>query len=242
MRRFRWVDVRLVDQPRMAQVITAGQLCAIMPMSAARVKLFLDPLNAAMSEFEINTAARQAAFLAQIAHESGQLSRLSENLNYSADGLANTWPNRFAAKDIHGNLAKYASTKKYIPNLQARTLHRKPEPIANCVYANRMGNGPASSGDGWLYRGAGLVQLTGKNNQHACARHFHIDPPTVGDWLRTPTGACRSAAWFWKSHGCNQFADDGDFLLTTTTINGGLNGHVDRGEFWVKAKSVLCAA
>lgn len=223
-------------------IIKKAHLVAIMPMSGPRTDIFLGPLNAAMAEFDIDTPARQSAFLAQIAHESAELSYLSENLNYSADGLANVWPHMFAATGADGSLLRYRTSGDYAPNENARMLHRHSEAIANFVYANRMGNGAVSSGDGWLYRGAGIIQVTGKDNQCACAAHFGKDPCSVGDWLRTPEGACRSAAWFWQSHGCNELADADDFVGVTKKINGGTNGLGSRRQYWAKAKAVLCPA
>lgn len=223
-------------------MITLKQLLEIMPLAKGRADPFIGPLNSAMAEFGINTPERQAAFLAQIAHESEQLSCLSENLDYSAEGLATTWPHLFAAKSSNGVPLRYRSSGEFAPNIDARTLHRRPQAIANFVYANRLGNGAASTGDGWLYRGAGLIQLTGKDNQHACAERFGVDSAAVGDWLRTPVGACKSAAWFWQQHGCNELADAGDFDAITRKINGGQNGAINRQKYWARAKGVLCPA
>jgi Predicted chitinase len=155
-----------------------------------------------MTEFEINTPLRQAAFLAQVFHESGNLGRLDENLNYSAQGLMRTWASRFDA----------ATAEKYA---------HKPEMIANKVYANRMGNRDEASGDGWKYRGAGLIQLTGKNNQFACAMHIGYDPTQIGIYLRTEEGACRSAGWFWQQVGANTYADKGDIDGVSDVVNIG---------------------
>lgn len=101
------------------------------------------------------------------------------------------------------------------------TYARNPRKIANKVYANRMGNGDEASGDGWTYRGAGLIQLTGKANQLACASHFGIAPEKIGVWLRTPEGASRSAAWFWDQHHLSTFALRGDFDGVCDIVNIG---------------------
>lgn len=201
-------------------IMTLQQLQAIMPQAGSNAALFLDPLNQAMHEFSINTKQRMAAFLAQIAHESAQLTTLVENLNYSADGLVKTWPSRFSG----GVAAQYA---------------RLPEKIANRVYAGRFGNGDEASGDGWRYRGAGAIQLTFKNNQEICGKYFNISPENVGAWLRTPVGACRSAGWFWSTHNLNNLADIGDFTGITRVINGGTTGLADREQFYAKSKAVL---
>jgi putative chitinase len=162
------------------------------------------PLASAMEEFGITPSLHVAMFLANVLAETGALRMVEENLNYSADRLMAVWPARFAPD---GRLAaQYA---------------RQPERIANYVYANREGNGDVASGDGWRFRGAGLHQLTFKNNQLACAKHFGIPPSKIGEWLRTPEGASRSAAWFWTVAGCSKHADAGDFDGVCDTINRG---------------------
>jgi putative chitinase len=174
-----------------------------MPNSASVAPMYVGSLSAAMQEFGITTELRIEHFLAQLAVESGQLRAVQENLNYRAEGLMRTWPTRFPTRAI------------------ADAYARKPEAIANKVYANRMGNGDEASGDGWRYRGAGLIALTGLTNQAKCAKYFGIPTEKVGDWLRTPEGACRSAGWFWKTHGCNELADANDIDGISDTINIG---------------------
>ncbi|GGD00164.1 glycoside hydrolase family 19 protein [Undibacterium terreum] len=205
------------------------QLIAIMPLAGTRAALFLPTLVSAMAEFDIKSSARQAAFLAQIAHESGELARVEENLNYRAAGLCKTWPKRF-------------------PTLaDAVPYEHQPEKIANKVYADRNGNGNEASGDGWRYRGAGLIQLTFKNNQAACAAYFGKPVDQIGDWLRTPEGACRSAGWFWKINNINTWADKGDFDGVCDAVNTGHKteaigdaiGYPERLAFWNVAKKVL---
>lgn len=174
-----------------------------MPNAGNNALVYLSPLNYAMAEFDISTENRIRFFLPQIAHESDDLAYVEENLNYSAVGLLKTF-------------------RKYFPDIQAATVYaRNPQKIANHVYANRMGNGDEKSGMGWLHRGAGLIQLTGHDNQKACADYFKIQVEQVGSWLRTPEGACRSAAWFWKTHGCNELADKNDFDGVSDVINIG---------------------
>lgn len=195
------------------------QLRCIMPRAGANTSLYLPWLNNAMAEFEIDAKARQAAFLAQLAHETGELACVVENLNYSADGLANTWPSRFARKEAAGSYILAGGRK--VPNEQGLNLHHQPEKIANVVYANRMGNGDVASGDGWRFRGAGGIQVTGKDNQRACACHFKLPVDRIGDWLRTPEGASRSAAWFWWTNGCNALADAGNVDAISDLVNIG---------------------
>lgn len=180
---------------------------------------FLPHINRALAEQKITSVNAVAHFLAQCSHETGSLSRLSENLNYSADGLAATWPTRFAKKDAKGEYLVSGGRK--VPNEMALNLHRRPEAIANFVYAGRMGNGTPESGDGWRYRGAGAFQLTGKNNQLACAAHFNITPAKIGDWLRSPEGAMRSAAWFFRTSGALVQAELGKLDKVSDIINLG---------------------
>lgn len=192
-------------------MITRDHLAAIMPAAGTRISLFLDPLNSAMAEFGINTPARGAAFIAQAAHESSQLHNLVENLNYSADRLIEIFRRRFTLADA----AAYA---------------RKPEIIANRVYALRLGNGDEASGDGWRFRGRGIFQLTGRANYAECSRALYNDEILIErpELLKQPEGASRSAGWFWQARDLNQWADAGDFKTLTLRINGGLNGWADR--------------
>lgn len=198
--------------------VTLDQLRACMPLAGARAAQFLPWINTAIVAAEANTNDRLCMFLATIAHESGDLTRLEENMNYSAEALCRTWPSRFP-------------TPK-----SAVTYARQPEKIANKVYALRGGNGDEKSGDGWRYRGAGCIQLTFLVNQSACAKFFGKKLEDMPAWLRTPEGACLSAAWFWKTRGCNDYADHGDFdgvcdivnLGRKTTAQGDAIGFVNR--------------
>jgi putative chitinase len=200
--------------------VTINQLYNIMPSGGSKIDKYVDPLNAAMLEFDINTPARQAAFIAQIAHESGQFSHIQENLNYSASGLLKTFGKYFNAKT-------------------AQQYARAPQSIANRVYANRMGNGDFASGDGWKYRGRGLIQLTGRANYYACGKGLGIDLLSNPDALLDPAIACRSAAWFWKTNGLNELADAGKFETITRRINGGTKGLEERKFFYERAKKYL---
>lgn len=176
--------------------------------------------------YEINTDKRIAAFIAQTAHESGGYTQLVENLNYSADTMAAVWPNRFAEKGPDGKYIKENGKNK--PNKFALALHRKPESIANVVYSNRMGNGPVESGDGWLFRGRGLKQLTGRDNVTRCSKDLHFDLVSNPDMLLEPRYAALSAGWFWNSNNLSKYADVDDLEGMTKRINGGLIGYPDR--------------
>ena len=152
---------------------------------------------------------RIAGFLAQTSHESGKYKFLSENLNYSDKGLLKTFPKYFN----ESNVMEYA---------------RKPEAIANRVYANRMGNGDEASGDGWKYCGRGLIQLTGKNNYQAFADSISMDIDELAGYLVSYEGAVNSALWFWNKNNLNTTADAGDLLMMTKKINGGTHGLAER--------------
>ena len=187
----------------------------------------------AMMRYNITNSNRIRAFLAQVGHESGQLSAVVENLNYSAKAL----------RSVFG---KYFKT-----DAEAEQYARKPEAIANVVYANRMGNGDTVSGDGWRYRGRGLIQLTGKANYDKATNEMYALPMGVDfvdepDLLATPEYATQSAAWFWESNGLNALSDqlgganDTDiFKVITKRINGGYNGLDDRLAIYERAKTVI---
>ncbi|RPY15074.1 glycoside hydrolase family 19 protein [Pseudomonas aeruginosa] len=206
--------------------ITESQLLYVLPRCRPVVGIFLPALNRAMLQFDILGAARQSAFLAQVGHESAQLTRLVENLNYSAQGLANTWPSRYRGADGR-------------PNALALNLARHPEAVANNTYANRNGNGDESSGDGWRYRGRGLLQITGRSNYRAAGAGLGQPLEAEPELLEQPEWAAISAAWWWASHGLNDLADRGEFAAITRRINGGLNGHAERLALWERAKAVL---
>ena len=199
--------------------ITLEQLRAIVPAAGDRATIFLDPLNAAMRAHGIDTPAKQAAFLAHVAVESQQLRNTSENLNYSAKRLTEVWPRRFPT---------LASARPYAHN---------PEKLANHVYANRNGNGNEASGDGWRYRGGGLMQTTGRANYRA------IGTERTPERLHSPVGASDSAAAFWELHGLNRASarpiNRTAFDATTRTVNGGLNGASDRWAAYERAVVAL---
>ena len=198
--------------------ISAQQLLLILPNAGQVAGVFVPVLNTAMSRYQIVGAKRIAAFIAQVGHESGQLTRLVENLNYSAEALCKTWPSRF---DLS----------------LATSVARKPEQIANIAYGNRMGN--TEQGDGWKYRGRGLIQITGKNNYRACGEALGLDLTAQPELLEKSQHACMSAAWFWAINGLNTLADAGKFDAITQRINGGQNGAADRQALYARALKVL---
>ena len=199
-------------------------------LQAAKIKdpaKWLEAVRVTCREFEINTPQRVAGFLAQTSHESGGYTMLSENLNYKAATLAACWPNRFAVLGPDKKPVK-DEKGKLTPTAVANSIAGKPELIANLVYSGRMGNGPAESGEGWLYRGRGLKQLTGKDNYTRCGAALGLDLVGNPDLLLEPMAAARSAGWFWKANNLSAFADVGDIKGMTKKINGGLIGYEQR--------------
>ena len=187
-----------------------------------KCEYYLEALNLTLPEYQINTKLRLCHFLAQIIHESGHLKYNQENLNYSAKAL----------RSVFG---------KYFPtDALAEQYARKPEKIANRVYANRMGNGDEASGDGWKYKGAGLIQLTGKTNYTKCSEFLGIDlvndPSLV---YNNPEICVKTACWYWSVNNLNKYADVDDIKTVTKRINGGYNGLEDRTKILNTAKKVL---
>lgn len=225
------------------QMVTLAQLQAVCTTQKGRDACgqYLAPLNAAMQLRGINTPARITAFLAQIAHESGEFRSVSESLNYRDYIMADIWPRRYAEPDGKGGYVKFLVEGKphNKPNALALKLAGKPEAIANNVYANRFGNGPEESGDGWRYRGAGLKQLTFKANHEEFGKAIGLQLALVPDYLRLPEGAALSAAWFWESRGLNKLADSFDYEAITKRINGGLIGQASRLMYLERAKKAF---
>lgn len=193
-------------------MITVDILQKICPKTKRSVlETYATPLHEVAEYYDMYTnPKRAAAFLAQVAHESGGFNFVKENLNYSAKGLMTTF-------------------KKYFPTEElAKQYERQPAKIANRVYANRMGNGPEESGDGYKFCGRGLIQLTGKNNYTKFAEDLGISVDETVAYLETPAGAVSSAGWFWDNNNLNQYCDNEDFVTLTKRINGGTIGLEDR--------------
>lgn len=173
--------------------------------------------------FNITTPLRLAHFLAQCGHESGGFKAVSENLNYSADGLKKIFP-------------------KYFPGALNESYARQPEKIANRVYASRMGNGDEASGDGYKYAGKGFIQLTGKANHQA------FDKTVDDDIMANPSLVATkyplaSAAWFFDSNKlwtiCDRGADRATVESVTKRVNGGLIGIEDRWKHFQEYYKIL---
>ncbi|SFH00804.1 putative chitinase [Duganella sp. CF458] len=212
--------------------ITEQQLRTLLAASDAdpRPGLWTAQLNECMQAHDISTPARQSAFLAQVLHESAGLKHLEEGLSYSAPRLRAVFGRRFTSDE------------------QAVAYSHQPEKLANYIYADRMGNGNEASGDGWKYRGRGLIQLTGRDNYARFAAATKTDALANPDLVLSPPAAALSAAWFWSSHGLNDFADkssapDGDaqFLALTKRINQAADGLASRSALWKLARQVLAS-
>ena len=203
--------------------INQDMLLHIMPNAkSSDIQNYMPSLQEKLQLFEINSPIRVAHFLSQIAHESGELRYKSENLNYSARALRLVFSKYFESDEI------------------AEQYARQPEKIANVVYANRMGNGDIASGEGWKYRGRGLIQLTGKENYCKCEKALGLPLSKQPDGLANdPNSAVIVACYFWHSHGLNQLADQDDLKAITRRINGGYNGLEDRAKFLNRAKQYL---
>lgn len=181
----------------------------------------------AMSAFDINTPFRQAHFLAQTGHESAGFTKTEEGLNYSESALNAMFSKRITP----------AQAKAYGRNIS----HPASQPaIANIIYAGRNGNGDIASGDGYRYRGRGLIQVTGKRNYAALVDVLGADIVANPDLLTGYRMAARSAAAWWKMHGLNEIADRDDLTRITRIINGGVNGMDDRLRRLRAAKAALC--
>lgn len=203
----------------MALTMKKEQLRSIFPRMKD-IDEWYDIMGDLLPKYEINTKERIAAFLAQCGHESGQFTIIQENLNYSADGLLRVFGRYFRDRDVNA----YA---------------RNPEKIANLVYANRMNNGDTASGDGYRFRGRGVIQLTGRYNYTEFGKSIGMSPEDVSTYLETKKGALHSACWFWVTNGLNDLSDKGEMRSITKRINGGYNGLEDRMHYYHIAMRVL---
>jgi len=200
--------------------LTTTQVRQIMPKAPyERASQFAMYFTQWSDRFGVDTPARAAGFLAQVAHECAELNTLTENLNYSAEGLLKVFPKYFT----RSNVGLYA---------------RNPQKIGNRVYANRMGNGSEGSGDGYRYRGRGCIMITGRQNYKAYADSQYCNGDLMGhpEWLAQMPGALKSAMWYWQKRGLNKYADKGDFAGLTKAINGGYNGLADRQKYYERAR------
>ena len=202
--------------------LTKEQLQQLLPENKF-VDHWYEVLAKLLPDYEIDTPQRIAAFIAQCSHESGGFITIKENLNYRPESLVKLFSKYF---DL-------PTAQRYC------ALPNKQEAIANRIYANRMGNGDESSGDGYKYCGRGLIQLTGKDNYFWFSSSLGITPEDASEYMATFEGAAQSACWFWENNKLNQWADAGDILTLTKRINGGTIGLEDRVNHYEHALHVL---
>lgn len=194
-------------------IIKPEQLAVMIPTNPD-IEEWCKELNKALPKYDIINARRIAGFVSQCAHESRDFTALEENLNYSERALNSVFGRYFGAG-----------------KRDAREYARNPEKIANYVYMDEYRRSPlgnVKSGDGWLFRGRGLKQLTGRNNYERFAKDYDMTAEEAAEWLETKEGALASALWFWNTNNLNKVADTGDVRALTKRINGGDIGLEDR--------------
>lgn len=207
----------------MSNLITVDEFKILAP-NANDPQKWVDAMHSVLPSYEITRGNRLAMFIAQCGHESGGFTILQENLNYSAQGLRKIFSKYFPTDEL---AAQYA---------------RQPEKIANRVYANRMRNGNEASGDGWKFRGRGIIQLTGRDNYERLSEFIWEDPSVLSDnpdLLADHYISLHGAGWYWERTGLNAFSDRDDILTVTKRINGGTHGLADRTSRYELAKKVL---
>lgn len=202
----------------------------IMPSVGTRAETYTPALSKAMAEFGITTHLRQAAFLAQVLHETMGLKALTESFNYTPPAILATF--------------NTAERKRFTPAMaeeygRTNTHGAQQAKIASTAYANRMGNGDIESGDGWKFRGRGFFHLTGRDNYAACGKTLKLDLLARPDLIEFPEGAARSAGWFWLTNGLNALADADNIVALSKRVNGGTNGLAERVSLYQRAKKAL---
>ena len=184
---------------------------------------WVEALEKCWPDYDITTPLRQAAFMGECCVESAKFTAIQENLNYRAASLNAQWKSHFPTLEI------------------AQQYEHKPEQIANKAYENRMGNGPEESGDGWKFRGKGLIQLTGRTNYQGFADSISMNIDDAAAYLETFEGCVQSACYFWESHNLNALADQGNIDQISKIINGGTLGIEERRHFYQVALQALGA-
>jgi putative chitinase len=208
-------------------MITLQQFSQMIPTNREAAEWYAIAMEM-FPRYNINTANRIAAFMAQCAHESGDFRVLEENLNYSAENLLKTFGRYFGPP----------------PKRNANEYARNPQKIANYVYmdefrspTSRLGN--TQSGDGWKFRGGGIKQLTGRSNFSQFGASINMTADQAADYVRTKKGAFESACWFWRTKKLESFADRDDIDGMSRAVNGGDNGLVDRRNRYSRAKAII---
>lgn len=217
-------------EPLAPGLITAKQLQDISDCSARLALQFISPINLAANRYQISTPPRIQMFMAQISHESMRFTHLEESFAYRPGRLFQIFPTHFA--DIHDAMA--VSARGHVA-------------VANRLYGGRLGNGDEESGDGWRYRGRGLIQITGKDEYLAMSKDLGLDFIANPDALTSPLYGALSAARYWQRAGCNEEADAGNFDHVSDLINrgritrpiGDAIGYPDRLALYQAAQAVI---
>lgn len=205
----------------MIPAFSARELERIAPLCTT-ADLWQPLLAQAAAAFDIlDTEARLSMWIANLAHESGSFRNTEENLHYSAQRIQEVWPRKFKTAG------------------EAKALERNPQALANAVYARKNGNGDERSGDGYRFRGRGLVQLTGRDNYAAASKALGADLVADPALAALPDTAAAVAAWYWQAHGCNELADAGQWGEAVRAVNGSLTGLQERTAFLQRARAVL---
>jgi putative chitinase len=205
-------------------VITPAQLHTVFP-ACRNPGIWCRVFGQVLGEFEITTDARLTMWLAQCGFESSSFNTLRELMSYrTVAQLRAVFPREFPTDD---------AAQRYVMN---------PQGLANFIYANKNGNGDVASGDGFKYRGGGLIQLTGKGNYDGVGKALGLDLVVRPKQIETEPVAARTAGFFWKQNDLNAAADAGDFDYTTRRINGtAMRGAAERKALWQKIVAVMGA-
>ena len=213
---------------------TSAKLAACFPNNP-RVTDYWPFLEQNLPDYEIITLHRVAQWLAQMGHESGDLRTTTENLNYRVSALTNMFGNRISTSDA----ARWGRNDQ-------TGQRANQEQIANIIYGGEWGRrnlGNTQPGDGWKFRGRGLIQITGRHNYATCSLALYgntilLDEPEI---LAEPDGAVRSACWFWNTRKLNVPADAQDTRTVTKIINGGVTSLPDRQDRYLRYVRILGA-
>lgn len=209
-------------------MLTVKQFQQAAGLNDALANKWYQPVVSAMAKYGINTPLRMAHFIAQTGHESSGFATVEESLNYKSSALTAKFPKRITPADAE----RYGRTDSHPADQRM---------IGSIIYANRNGNGDVKSGDGYKYRGRGLIQITGRGNYSALVNQLRVDIVNNPEKLTEPNLAAESAAAWWKNNGLNEVADSDDVDRITRIINGGTNGMEDRKSRLLKAKGILCS-
>ena len=203
-------------------MITPMQLKAVFP-ACRNPGIWCRAIGKVVDEFDLTTPARLAMWLAQCGYESSSFNALREVLSYrTPEALRAVWPTRFPDED---------TAMRYVLN---------PNGLGNFIYANRLGNGDVASGDGFKYRGGGLIQLTGRANYKMAGEGLALDLELRPMQITDEVVAARTAGFFWKQNDLNAAADAGDFDYTTKRVNGSaMRGADERRQLWQKLVAQL---